>query len=440
MIRTLIITVAALLQTIPMQAQQKKYTLDECKELAIKNNVEIQKSQLELEAAQQTKKKALTGFFPSISASLIGFGTTKPMMDAELPIGSFLDDPAMPPVPLSMMKKGGMGMVTATQPIFAGGQIFNGNKLAKVGMDVAELRKKVSSDEVLITVEQYFWNVVTLKEKIQTTNEAKLLLNRVYEDVNNSYEAGLINKNDLLKVELRLNELESNELKLKNGLKISKMILAQYIGLSTQTIEIDNTLPSSDELVLSFKTDHSTALVRRAEYLLLDKSIEANKLQLKMEIGKNLPTLAIGAGWNYMNFDKGSPMSMENNFGLGFATISIPITSWWGGSHAIKKQKIEIKISEREKQNAEEMLLIQMQQLWNEVEESFHQVQLSKKTIASALENVRLNETYYKAGTGILTDLLDAQSSLQQARDQYVEAISQYQLKLSRYKQATSQY
>ena len=83
------------------------------------------------------------------------------------------------------------------------------------------------------------------------------------------------------------------------------------------------------------------------------------------------------------------------------------------------------------------MLLIQMQQLWNEPEEAYTQMQLSEKGISTALENVRLCDDYYHAGTGLLTELLDAQNSLQQARDQYTEATTGYRMKLSRYKQAT---
>ena len=132
-------------------------------------------------------------------------------------------------------------------------------------------------------------------------------------------------------------------------------------------------------------------------------------------------------------------MGMEDNFGMGFVTISIPITNWWGGSHAIKKQKMQVKIAESEKQDTEELLLIQMQQLWNEVNEALAQVRLSEKAIDSAVENVRLNSDYYKAGTGVLTDLLDAQSSLQQARDQHTEALANYRIKQSKYKQVTGQ-
>ena len=157
-----------------------------------------------------------------------------------------------------------------------------------------------------------------------------------------------------------------------------------------------------------------------------------------METGKLLPTVAVGAGWNYTNFDKGSPLASKKDFGMVFATVSVPLTDWWGGSKAIKKQKLQVKIAENDKRNAEEMLLIQMQQLRNDVEEAAQQIQLADKAITSALENVHLNSDYYKAGISLLADLLDAQNALQQARDQRTEAITVFCVKLARYKLATA--
>jgi len=80
-----------------------------------------------------------------------------------------------------------------------------------------------------------------------------------------------------------------------------------------------------------------------------------------------------------------------------------------------------------------------MQQLRNDVEEAIQQVQLADRAIISAFENVRLNTDFYEAGAGLLTDLLDAQSTLQQTRDQHTEAITVFCIKLAKYKQATGQ-
>ena len=417
---------------------QEIYTLEKCKVLALQNNTKAQNSQLSLEAAGQTKKEAFTKYFPSISATAMNFRSSDPMMSMELPLGAMLGNPEMPPISMGMLEKGLIGAAMATQPIFAGGQILNGNKLARLGVEVAELQKTLTDDEIVSTVEQYYWQILSLEEKMRTIAEAENLLNRVYTDVKNAVEAGVVNRNDLLKVELKQYELESGKLKLANGLRLSKMILAQFVGVSTDGFEIDTILSGNVPSPIEVRADHLSALTQRTEYRLLDKNIAANELLLKMKIGENLPTVAVGAGWNYMSFDKGGHMAMKNDFGMVFGTVSVPITNWWGGSHSIKKQKLQVQIAENDKRNAAEMLLIQMQHLWNELEETYTQIQLADRAIASALENLRLNTDYYEAGTGLLTDLLDAQNYLQQARDQHTEAVTSYCVKLAEYKLATA--
>ena len=439
---------------------QEIYTLEKCKSLALQNNAKAQNSQLSLEAAEQLKKEAFTKYFPSVSAIGVGFRTNKPMMSMEMDVSSMMQpmmegltpvimwmmqqgvplDPSifnMEPQKIDMLEKGVIGAVMAMQPVFAGGQIINGNRLAKLGVEVAELQKTMSDDELLITVEQFYWQILALEEKVKTIAEAENLLERARSDVQNAVEAGVINRNDLLKVELKQNELESGKLKLYNGLRLSKMVLAQFVGMSADGFEVDTTLDENFPAPVEVRADHQSALQQRTEYQLLDKSVEAGKMQVKMKVGENLPTAAIGVGWNYFSFDKGGFMPMKNDFGMLFGTVSVPISNWWGGSYAVKKQKLQLQIAENDKRNAEEMLLIQMQQLWNELEEAYAQIQLAERGIAAALENVRLCDDYYHAGTGLLTELLDAQNSLQIARDQHTEAATGYRMKLSKYRQAT---
>jgi outer membrane protein TolC len=323
----------------------------------------------------------------------------------------------------------------ATQPIFAGGQIVNGNKLAKLGVEVSQYQKKMSDDEILLKTEEFYWQLCALTEKVRTIAEIETLLNSVHKNVKVAYEAGLITKNDLLKVELKQNELASGKLKLESGVKLLKMAFGQHIGIAPDTLTIANSVGEEIPSPYANRINPEDVLLQRTEYRLLDKSVEAARLQKKMEIGKNLPTVAVGAGYNYYGFDK---RSLKNDFGMVFTTVSVPISGWWGGSHSIKKQNLNIQIAENAKQNAGEMLLIQMQQLWDEAVEAYRQTELFKQSIDIATENVRLNSDYYKAGTGILTDLLDAQSALQQSRDQYTEAATVYFLKLAEYEQLTN--
>lgn len=433
---------------------QQIFTLDSCKQLALKNNTKLQNAQLSVEIAKQTKKEAFTNYFPSVSIAGMGFQSNKPVLTTEMDMSPMITPmieqfaPLMlllaqmgiqipsiniDPVKIEALKNGIIAGVTATQPLFAGGQIVNGNRLAKAGVEVYKLQQQMTENEVLLATEIYYWQLTSLQEKMKTIADAETMLNRIYSDVSISVEAGVIIKNDLLRVELEQNRLAGNLLKLKNGIQILKMAFGQHIGIPADSFDIQK--PDFEDIVLPpVQTDNHSYLQNRPEYQLLQKSVNIAKLQMKMEVGKNLPTIAIGAGYNYMHFDLNKSDGMKNNFGMLFANVSIPLTDWWSASHAIKKKKLELKISENTQKENTDMLLLQMQQIAAELNETYKQASIAEKLIATAEENLKISEDSYKAGVSILSDLLDAQNLLQQAHNQYTDALIQYYIKLAEYK------
>ncbi|MBR4741693.1 MAG: TolC family protein, partial [Desulfovibrio sp.] len=140
------------------------------------------------------------------------------------------------------------------------------------------------------------------------------------------------------------------------------------------------------------------------------------------------------AGYNYHNM-----LGNDHTFGMIFATVSVPISGWWGGSHAMKRQKIELGKAQEQLADNSEMLLIRMQKSWNDVEEAYQQLDIAQRSIEQAEENLRLNLDYYRAGTTKMSDLLEAQLLYQQAQDRRVEAWADYQNKILEYQQAVGE-
>lgn len=420
------------------------YTLEQIKDSALHNNMAIRSARYNIEAAQQQRKEAFTKYFPNISGTGLWFNANKGMAKMDLnpaenitpELGAFLAQ-SFPtealaalanPVSISMMKNGTIAGVQAVQPVFAGGQIINGNKLAKVGEDVSRLQLQLSENEVEKTAEQYFWQLASLQEKMKTINAADALLADIYKDVDVAVRAGVALRNDLLRVQLRQNEIASQRLKLQNGLSLVRLLLSQYCGLRDTSFVITY----QTDLVQQISSLQETeTLVNLPEYQLLGKQVEATALQQKMAVGQNLPSIAIGAGYNYHNL-----LDNDHTFGMLFATMSIPISDWWGGSHAIKRKKIEHQNAQEQLADNAQLLQIRMQNAWNNVEESYQQLQLAQRSIEQAEENLRLNRNYYNAGTSKMSDLLEAQMLFQQACDKRTDAFADYQNKLLEYRQS----
>ena len=342
------------------------------------------------------------------------------------------------PIPFSMMKHGTLGTVTALQPVFAGGQIVNGNKLAKVGVEATQLQRQLSAREVELTTERYFWQLVQLREKIKTLDAASKSLESIEKDVKVAIKAGVALNNDLLQVQLQQNELASNRVQLENGIRISKRVLAQYIGVPYSE-SFDIQVPDIDasklqQTPLPSLQEEELGLSLLPEYQLLEKNVQVNQLQQKMEFGKNLPTVAVGAGYIYNDL-----MDKSVNRGLLLAQVSIPISQWWGGSHAVKRKKLAVQQAQEELENNRELLLINMQAKWDNLDAARKQLAIARKSIEQADENLRIQTNSYKAGTLTMSDLLQAQTQSQQARDRFTEAYTDCQIKALEYQQATGQ-
>lgn len=449
--KKLVIIVAVFMCLGFVTKAQNVYTLDQVCDSARRTNIAIRTAQHNIEAAKLQRKEAFTKYFPNVSATGLTFRANKGMAEMSIDPSSMIPPelgmalaqtlpPEMfasltslfSPIEFSMMKKGTIASVMAVQPVFAGGQIVNGNRLAKVGEDVSRLQLEMSENEVEKTAEYYFWQLATLQEKMKTVDAVEKLLNDIYKDVDVAVKAGVAIRNDLLQVKLRQNDVASQKLKLTNGISLVRMLMSQYCGLRDTSFVI--TYNAEVVPPMAVKQNHQTAVLNTPEYKLLGKQVEATALQEKMTLGQLLPSVAVGAGYNFHNL-----LEKNHSFGMVFATVSIPISGWWGGSHALKRSKIEHQKAQEQLANNTDLLVIRMQNAWNGVEEAYSQLQLAQLSIEQASENLRVNRDYYNAGMSRMSDLLEAQLLYQQACDKRTDAFAEYQNKLLEYEQAIGQ-
>ena len=442
--------IIALLSCVTPMAAQRQYTLKQVIDSALHNNVAISNAHLDIEAARITRQEAHSKYFPSISASGLAFAANKGMAklninpsevipsELQASLAQSLPPEALAalgePISMTLMKNGMAASVTAMQPVYAGGQIVNANKLARVGEDVSRLQLEMTTNEVEKTAEQYFWQLVTLQEKMRTVMAVEALLADLSKDATIAVQAGVALRNDLLQVQLRQNEMESQRIKLGNGIAVVKLLLAQYCGMSDTTFTLCYDV-SAVQAPLALRRDHHDALAATPEYRLLGKQVEATGLQEKMARGQNLPSVAVGASLNCSRM-----MDNSNAFGMVFATVSVPISNWWwGGSQAVKRKKVEHQQAVDQMTDNAELLQIRMQNAWNGVEDAYQQYLLAQRSIEQAEENLRLHRDYYHAGTVKMSDLLEAQMLFQQSMDKRIEAYADYQNTILEYKHATGQ-
>ena len=419
--RYILVLVLAFL-TLGLTAQNDVLTLDSCFALAKANNAQFKTSKLQIEQAQEVKKQVFTKYFPQITANYLGYYAMNPLIQYgvnEFSTDEFgqilkaiienLHDAGFGiPTEIGFMKKGqGVG-ATAVQPIFAGGRIITGNKLAKLGIEAAELQAEVTERDVLENIESTYYLVVGLQSKVATLQTALELIDSLDHTVDVALKAGLVTKNDQLRVAMKRNELRAQQIQLNNGIVLASQLLCQQLGIDypEEGLALDNDLNNND---MFFENDDFV----RPEIRLLQLQIDAEVFYKRMARGEALPEIGVGALLSYgdmiQKFYKGNA--------IFFARVQVPITQWWETSHKIKEHNLKIEQYEIMQQDLTEKMSLQEKQAYNQMVEAEALLESDKAALDMAQENYHIADVNYQAGMNTITDVLEANALLLQAQN-----------------------
>ena len=172
----------------------------------------------------------------------------------------------------STLNRGYLAGISVMQPLFAGGRIVNGNRLAGIGVEAARLQQSMQTRSTADEIEGYWWQIVSLQDKQELLAGSMELVDTLYRDVSAAYEAGLVTEDELLQVKLARNELLSGEVQLRNGLRLAKMNLLNSIGMDYTVISANagEDRPYIDSVVLEAGQDAplpaGQLLYRRGEH------------------------------------------------------------------------------------------------------------------------------------------------------------------------------
>ena len=221
-------------------------------------------------------------------------------------------------------------------------------------------------------------------------------------------------------------------LKVENGITLSTMLLCQMIGMEyNENVMLTDTVPDNSMVGNLSDADVLNAVCNRKESDLLDLQVRAEKLKKKMAIGETSPHIMIGAMASYGNlvFDHFTANA------LAFATVQVPLTGWWETSHKIRQQNYAIQKAENERADLMGKMALEIRQAWSNVREAEQQVELMNTALADAQENLNTARTNFEAGLVTVSEVLEAQTLLLQARNHCTDAQIDLYVKNNRYSQ-----
>ncbi len=423
-------------------------SLEDCRQMALENNAYSRNAELDVRAAWLQKQEALAEYFPRVSANVLGYWALNPLLEIGVTdvlgdndyawniqseiesLGSMYGISSR----YTAFKRGYAASLTAMQPVYAGGRIVAGNRLAKVGMEAAELNRSIRSRKTVDEVEDLWWQIVSLEDKLRTLDHLDGMLDTLYSNLNSAIASGLAAETDILQLDLKRNELAAGRKKVISGIRLQKMNLFNSIGLDYSLFEMAATpeKPFIDSISLTthsepplepehYWRDEEDVVSQMDETRLLDLQVKAKKLEKRMAVGEALPQVAIGAMTGYSNlYDKGRYNT------VAFATVQIPLSDW--GKTARKTQRLDTQVqkAENERDFLRRQLHLQMGKLWLDLTSAYDQWQLAEEALGKSRRLYDAALSNYRAGLIPVQDLLQAETQLRTDSSECTDALIAY--------------
>ena len=442
------ILLLAFVVTVSCMHAQRMLTLEECRNLAIQNNKELQISGEKIKMADNEKKAAFTKYFPQLSANgaymwnqkdinLLDMGALSSSLSsslgglAQLPMIQHLMSGVNDMQHLDVQNIW-VGNVSLVQPVFMGGKIVNYNQITKFAKQLAESMNNLQLQDLIYKTDETYWQVISLVNKKKLADAYVDLLRKMDSDVTAMIYEGVATEADGLSVKVKLNEAEMAQTKVENGLALTRMLLAQICGLS-----LEEDLSLADEKLDNFpvettqaSADLNEAFMNRNELRSLDLATKIYKGKERIALAEMLPNVALAANYFVTNPNvfNGFKNDFAGMFNVG-VMVKVPLSGWWEGTYRRNSAKAETRIKTLEWQDAREKIELQVNQSVYKVNEAGKKLIASSRNMENAEENLRRANFGFEEGVIPALNLMEAQTAWVSARSSLIDA--QIEVKLT---------
>lgn len=442
------IYITAILLIIAATANaQNVFTLQKAIDTALQNNTSLQKKKMDNESLKELKKQLYTRYFPNVSVTATAFMRNRGLGEGsellDFLFTAMSNDESFTAENVQILKYGVFGGLRIVQPIYTGGRITSVNKLSEIGIKATDELTAIKEDELRLEVEQYFWQLVQLYEMDRSLMTMDSLAECAKHDAALALKAGLVTQNDKMQVDIKISQLESAHLQIDNGKKLCKEYMAYLLGTErVDSVEWDDIYTTKEPNL--YRIDAETALLDRHETKLLQLKIDAAKQQKKYVRGGLLPSVGAMLALSYHHMFAKNDGGLYNSFfdphstgWVAAANVSIPLSAWWGGKHALKRSDFSIRKAEIDYNDKKRLMEVQISMKWNTLNENYKQVEVTERQLQQAKQNQKQQATAYLSGSVTMTERLQADALYEKSRTAYIDACVKYKIAITEYLNAT---
>ena len=461
----------------PLIQAQTVLSLEECRSMALENNGQSKMAQEKVTAAEYDSKAAFANYLPKVSATglylhnsenlnlisqdqktmLSGIGTsfqnfTGSIMTDPKFISLYMSDQTVKDVANYLVNKMSgtdiesalnqigqelsdgltldiqnvyVGMISVEEPLYVGGKIRAYNKVTAYARELAKTQLDGEDQKVLVTVDEAYWQIVSIANKLRLTEKYVDLLSQMDKNVEIMKQEGVATASDQLSVRVKLNEAEMSKIKAQNGLVLSKMLLCQLCGM-----DLDSDIMLADEMNETLEIPAETVTYtqeelyeNRSELKSLELAVNMYDMKSKIVRADYLPTVALTG--NYILTNPSAHNGVANEFhGMWNVGVvaKIPVFHFGEGLNKYRRAKSDVIITQYQLEDARGKVSLQASQYEKKIAEADSRLEMALKNMENAEENLRIANIGFNEGVVESSIVLAAQTAWLKAHSEEIDA------------------
>jgi len=400
------------------------FSLDQCVDFAQKNNVQVKNALLSVQVQAQTNREIAAAALPTITASTNLVDYTQ--IPTSLLPAQIFGGQAGTFIPVQFGTKFNATYGANLQQLLFDGQVFIALRARATSMDLQRKNAALTQENIKANIYKIYYQLSASKTQLNILDANITRLKTLARDAQIMYKNGFAEKLDVDKVNVQLNNLETEKLKANNSVAIGYMGLKMLMGMPVKDSLVLTDVINEKSLTNDILTETDFQYNVRKDFQYLNTVKKMNQFNVKRYQLSNLPTISMTG-----SYSKNAQRSQFDFFegGNWFPTslinfnISLPLFNGFATDARIKRTKIELKQTENQIEALKNSIDNEMNQAKLNYMSSVATVQFQKKNMELAESVYQQTKKKFEAGTGSNTEISAAQADLVSAQNNYMNAL-----------------
>ena len=397
--------------SLPVLAQQSTL-LEKYRTMALDYNHDLKAAEKNIAASMEVEKSARADLKPKLSGAASFQYTGNPM---ELTLD-------IPSIGLSKTVEGKNlnygGSLSILQPVYTGGRVLESIRMAQHQQALAGNQAKALNDAVCYQTDIQYWSAVARQEIVDVAEDFRNSIAALVKTIKERVEVGLVDPQDLLMAEVKLNEAEYQLLQAQSNFETGRMALNSMIGVRLeQPTELDAQIPIvvvSDSLWLSTGMGRPEILMAYDKIRIAESTKKLNDSQFK-------PQFYVGVEGSYSSPGYNFKKDLDSNYAV-YAKVSVPIFEWGKRRSEKRVSSFRIGMAEDNLNKVVDRVELEVSVARKALSQAIERVRLSESSLAKAEENEAKAVERYNEGKVSVVEVIDAQTYRQTSQVNYVQA------------------